>query len=109
MARIGAVVPDLLLASKVAETLGSAGHTVVTASEPDDAALAGMDLLVVDVGAVPPSAVAGRTAPVLGFYRHTEPAVRERAEAAGVELVVPRSRLAREMPALVEQLLGKDP
>jgi hypothetical protein len=108
LARIGAVVPDLLLASKVAETLGSAGHAVMPASAPDDPALAGVDLLVVDVGAVDPGAVAGRGVPVLGFYRHTEPAVRERAESAGVELVVPRSRLAREMPELVERLLGED-
>jgi hypothetical protein len=42
---------------------------------------------------------------VLGFYRHTDPATRERAEAAGVDQVVPRSRMAREMPELVASLL----
>ncbi len=42
---------------------------------------------------------------MLGFYRHTDPETRRRAEAAGVDLVVPRSRLARELPELVERLL----
>jgi DNA-binding NarL/FixJ family response regulator len=41
----------------------------------------------------------------LGFYSHVEAAARERAERAGVELVVPRSRMAREGPALVAGLL----
>jgi hypothetical protein len=41
----------------------------------------------------------------LGFYSHVEAAVRERAERAGFDLVVPRSRMAREGPALVAGLL----
>jgi hypothetical protein len=36
-----------------------------------------------------------------------EPEVRERALAAGFDLVVPRSRMAREGPQLVEALLTK--
>jgi hypothetical protein len=43
---------------------------------------------------------------VLGFYPHTDAELRKRAEAAGVDLVVPRSRLAREMPELIQRLLG---
>ena len=106
VARIAAVVPDLLLASRVSETLGAAGHEVVPAPSPDDPAVAGADLLVVDLNAVSPEAVGDGAAPVLGFYRHTDVAVRDRAMAAGVELAVPRSRLVREMPALVERLLS---
>ena len=42
----------------------------------------------------------------LGFYAHVDAAVRERAERAGFDLVVPRSRMAREGPQLVERLAG---
>jgi hypothetical protein len=42
----------------------------------------------------------------LGFYSHVEADVRERAELAGFDLVVPRSRMAREGAALVERLLS---
>jgi len=43
--------------------------------------------------------------PTLGFYAHVDPAVREAALAAGFDVVVPRSRFAREGVALVEQLI----
>ena len=41
----------------------------------------------------------------LGFYSHVEADVREHAEGAGFDLVVPRSRMAREGAALVARLL----
>jgi hypothetical protein len=41
----------------------------------------------------------------LAFYSHVDVAVRERAEQAGFELIVPRSRMAREGSALVSQLV----
>ena len=44
--------------------------------------------------------------PVLGFYAHVEQDVRRAAEAAGFTRVVPRSRMAREAPALVAGLLA---
>ena len=44
--------------------------------------------------------------PALGFYSHVDVETKRAAEAAGVDLVVPRSRMARELPALVEGLLG---
>jgi hypothetical protein len=40
----------------------------------------------------------------LGFYSHVDAEVRRRAEEAGFDLVVPRSRMAREMPDLVAKL-----
>jgi hypothetical protein len=43
---------------------------------------------------------------VLAFFAHVEPGVRERALAAGVELAVPRSRIARDGPALLASLLA---
>ena len=41
----------------------------------------------------------GLGVPVLGFYPHTDAELRRVAEAAGVDLVVPRSRLARDRRA----------
>ena len=40
----------------------------------------------------------------LAFYSHVDVHVRERAELAGFDLVVPRSRMAREGPELVARL-----
>jgi hypothetical protein len=45
--------------------------------------------------------------PIVGFYSHVETDVRSQAEAAGFELVVPRSRMAREGAALVERLIAR--
>jgi CheY-like chemotaxis protein len=41
----------------------------------------------------------------LAFYSHVEVAARERAERAGFDLVVARSRMAREAPELVAGLI----
>jgi hypothetical protein len=107
VARVVALVPDLMLASRVEATLVGAGHEVTLGSalgggEP----MVEADLIVADVGEVDPAAVVNRGAPVLGFYQHTDPETRRRAEAAGVDVVVPRSRLARELPELAARLLG---
>jgi hypothetical protein len=40
----------------------------------------------------------------LAFYSHVENEVREQALGAGFDMVVPRSRMAREGAALVERL-----
>ena len=44
----------------------------------------------------------------LGFYSHVDVAARERAERAGFDLVVPRSRMARESAELVARLASDD-
>jgi hypothetical protein len=108
MARVVALVPDLMLASRVEATLAGAGHEVTVDSRrpPEPIADADAELIVADVGELDPALVVKRGRPVLGFYRHTDIQKRRRAEAAGVDVVVPRSRLARELPQLVEQLLG---
>jgi hypothetical protein len=43
--------------------------------------------------------------PSLAFYSHVESEVRDRARTEGVDVVVPRSRMAREAAPLVERLL----
>lgn len=106
MARVGAVIPDLLFGSRVQAMLQSAGHEVVLLAPGSP--LDGYDLLVVDltVGEADPSAAVAAGTPTLGFFAHVEPQVRERALAAGFDLVVPRSRMNREGAELVAGLLG---
>jgi hypothetical protein len=105
MARVAAVVPDLILQSRVAEILGGAGHDVTVVSDPGEVGDA--ELIVADVNEVDPAAVAAHGVPVLGFHQHTDPESARAAEAAGVTIVVPRSRLVREMPELAERLLDR--
>jgi hypothetical protein len=104
MARVLAVA-DLMLGSKVQATLTAAGHEVALSPSLQEADLDGVELLVADLDVENPEALVGLGMPVLGFYSHVDAETREVAEAAGVDLVVPRSRLAREMPALAERLL----
>ena len=106
MARVLAVVSDLMLGSRVSESLGSAGHEVGVVASLPEVPPAGVELVVADLDVADPEAVAGLGPPVLGFYSHVEVEMRRRAEAAGVDLVVPRSRMARELPELVERLLS---
>jgi hypothetical protein len=105
VARVVALVGDLMLASRVEATLAGAGHEVILNPRDDGESSAGADLIIANVDEVDPASVVSLGKPVLGFYRHTDPEKRRRAEAAGVDLVVPRSRLARELPELVEGLL----
>lgn len=106
MARVVAVSADLMLGSKVEATLSAAGHQVTLVPSLREAPLGEADLLVADLDAESPKALAGLGIPVLGYYSHVNVGTREVAEAAGVDLVVPRSRLARELPRLAERLLA---
>jgi len=103
--RVVAVATDLLLGSKVEATLTAAGHAVTLSPSIQEAPLDNADLLVADLDAGDPEALVGLGIPVLGYYSHVDIATREAAEAAGIDLVVPRSRMARELPELVERLL----
>lgn len=105
MARVLAVA-DLMLGSKVEATLTAAGHEVMLSPSLQEANLDGVELLVADLDVENPEALVGLGVPVLGFYSHVNVETREVAEAAGIDLVVPRSRLAREMPQLAERLLS---
>jgi hypothetical protein len=105
MARVVSIAGDLMLASKVDATLTAAGHHVILARSLEDAALGEAELVVADLDGQDPRALAALDAPVLGYYSHVDADTRAAAEAAGVDLVVPRSRMARELPALAERLL----
>ena len=117
MARIALLCPDLLFGSKVEGGLGVAGHTVNRFDDEESIRTAASfhDLLVVDLTTDMLDGPALLTSmreqgqlgavPTLGFYSHVDVDTRRRAEAAGFSRVVPRSRMAREMAALVEGLL----
>ena len=118
MALVAVLCPDLLFGSKLEGGLKVAGHTVDRLDDEAGvrASLAASEVLVVDLtddaveraAMVEAMGAAGELEGVrtLGFYAHVEVDVRRRAEAAGFDLVVPRSRMAREMAALVERLLS---
>lgn len=98
MARVAVVVPDLLFGSRVQGSVEAAGHELVGAD-------ADPDLVIADVEVVDPGAIDGPRR--LGFYPHVQPDLKRRAEAAGFDLVVPRSRIARELPDLVDRVLAR--
>ncbi len=105
MARVLAVVPDLMLASRAREGLVTAGYEVDVVSALPEAPRA--DAIVCDLDAVDAEAIVATRLPSLGFYSHVDVKTKRRAEAAGIDLIVPRSRMARELPELVERLLSR--
>lgn len=105
MAQVVSIAEDLMLASRVDATLTAAGHHVILARSVEQATLDGADVVVADLDAASPEALAGLGVPVLGYYSHVDAETRKAAEAAGLDLVVPRSRMSRELPDLVARLL----
>jgi len=121
MTRVLALVPDLLFGSRVQGSLAAAGQQVELIGDEArlrerlaDGAAPHAEVLVVDLtvedldgaGIVESLRRGGgltgtRT---LAFYSHVDVAARERAERAGFDLVVPRSRMAREGALLVAGL-----
>lgn len=123
MARVLALTADLLFGSRIQGDLSAAGDEVeliadearlrVRLGETDKPVA---DVLVVDLtdseldGARIVEALTGEGAlssvATLGFYSHVDVQARERAEGVGFDLVVPRSRMAREGGELVTRLVG---
>ena len=107
MAHVVSIAEDLMLASRVEAMLTAAGHQVVPARSLEaSSALDGAELIVADLEVSDPEALVGAGVPVLGYYSHVDAATRQAALDAGVDLVVPRSKMSRELPALVERLLA---
>jgi DNA-binding NarL/FixJ family response regulator len=125
MAHVVALIPDLLFGSRVQAALTAADHKVELIADADTARErlvqastgAAPAVLVVDltnddldgpalVTALSAEGALARTR-TLGFYAHVDASMRERAERAGFDLVVPRSRMAREGADLVERLIPR--
>jgi DNA-binding NarL/FixJ family response regulator len=108
MARIALLCPDLLFGSKVEGALRAAGHEVDRYDSPHVASE--HDLVVVDLNAAefngPEVARSLNGTPTVGFYSHVDQDTRRRAEDAGFDVVVPRSRMARETVAVVDKALA---
>jgi CheY-like chemotaxis protein len=126
VARVLALVPDLLFGSQVQGALAAAGHEAELVGDRErarerlrDRTIPAPAVLIVDltddalggpalVAALSDEGALAQTR-TLGFYAHVDAAVRERAEQAGFDLVVPRSRMAREGAALVTRLTAGPP
>jgi CheY-like chemotaxis protein len=102
VARVVALVPDLLFGSRVHAMLRDAGHEVELVSGETEVwdQIGGTDVLVVDLttddvdGPMLVDTLKGggemHGVRTLAFYSHVEADVRRRAEDAGFDLVVPR-------------------
>ncbi len=109
-------VPELLFQSRIEAALRGRGLDVrVPASQAAclDALAGGATLAVIDLQAegldaraiIGPAKRAG--ACVLAFGRHTDAAALRAARDAGADVVVARSQLAEELPALLDRLLSE--
>ncbi|MEW6582101.1 MAG: hypothetical protein AB1416_05000 [Actinomycetota bacterium] len=118
-----AVVTDLLLRQKMVEGLAAAGYAARIASgptrlrdaldaEPPTAILLDLEArsfdavaLIRDLRADP----ATHAVPILGFFGHTNLAVRDDALAAGCTRVATRGEMAMRLDRLMDRLLGGTP
>jgi hypothetical protein len=114
MARVVAFIPDLLFGSSVVSALSAAGHEPVLASNADALrdAVTDADALVVDLTFDVPGrielvrSVRPAGLKTLAFYSHVEADVRDQGREAGFDLVIPRSRMAREGVAVLDRLMA---
>jgi DNA-binding NarL/FixJ family response regulator len=121
MARALALVDDLLFGSRLQAMLAGAGHEIELIPQRaglerrlaqlprEGATVLIIDLTDVDLGGVELVEALARdgrppTVRTLGYYAHVDASTRERAERAGFDRVVPRSRMAREGAELVASL-----
>jgi DNA-binding NarL/FixJ family response regulator len=116
VARVIAVFDDLLLGSNVLGMLQAAGHSATLTGGASGVAVDDAAVLIVDLGAGGFDGVdlverlrsdgSLGSAKTIGVYSHVDVDTRRRADAAGFDLVVPRSRMAREGADLVARLAG---
>ena len=119
MTKVIVYTPDLLFGSSLLGALTAAGHTAVMCSTAEGLVneSKGAQALIVDLTdeAEQRSAeLAGLRAaghlegvPTLGYHSHVDPASKEAGLEAGIDRVVPRSRMNREPAALVAAILSE--
>jgi hypothetical protein len=116
MARVVAFIPDLLFGSNVVGALQAGGYEPVLVPDVDSVSceMPGAEVLIVDLTADARErleqleGISHDRVKTLAFYSHVEADVRAQAEQAGFDLVVPRSRMAREGAGLIDRLLAAD-
>ncbi len=107
--RVVAVFDDLLLGSNILGMLHAAGHDAQL-TDAEHAHPGGADLMIVDLASTDGPALVERLGDelkgvkLLGVYSHVDAETKRKAQAAGFDLVVPRSRMAREGASLVDRL-----
>lgn len=114
MARVVAFIPDLLFGSTVVGALTAAGHQPVLASNEEALrnGLRDADALIVDLTFDVPQRIElvrglrPEGLKTLAFYSHVEADVRDQGREAGFDVVIPRSRMAREGVAVLDRLLA---
>ena len=121
MARVAALIPDLLFGSKVQAALEAAGHEVdlITGEVEAWDEVGGIDLLVIDLTSPDVDGVelfetlaTGGELHEVAYASGSSPTSSPRCAIArwqaGFDLVVPRSRMAREGAQLVDGLLADE-
>jgi len=112
--RIVLVATDLMRQSRVAEAARALGYAVALATTAEEAraalhagagAIVILDLQAEGLPWRDVVAAAG-SVPVIAFGQHTKPDVLRAARAAGCRLAVPRSRLVKQLPRLIEKAKG---
>ena len=103
--RVGAVIDDLMLFSRIDAAASSAGASLVRVSTPSDLP-ADLDLVLVDWSARGPSwadALRDSNARVILFGRHTDLEAHADARAAGLGPMWARSKLVMDLGALLRR------
>jgi hypothetical protein len=101
--RVGAVIDDLMLFSRIDAAASAAEASLVRASSPSELP-ADLDLILVDWSARGPSwadALRASRARVILFGRHTDLEAHADARAAGLGPMWARSKLVSSLPSLV--------
>ena len=101
--RVGVVIDDLMLFSRIDAAASEAGISLIRVSTPDDLP-ANLDLVLVDWSARTPSwadALRESHARVILFGRHTDLEAHADARAAGLGPMWARSKLVSDLPSLV--------
>ena len=101
--RLGAVIDDLMLYSRIDAAASAAGALLIRASNPADLP-ADLDLVLVDWSSRQPDwadALGALDARVILFGRHTDLEAHAQARAAGLGPMWARSKLVADLDALV--------
>ena len=118
--RVTLVASDLFFVARIAETARAAGialETPAPAAALETCRAAPPDLVVLDLhGPGDPVALATtlkadpatRDVPIVGYFSHVERDLGERARAAGIDHVLPRSAFTVRLPRLLAGDFGRD-